>query len=570
MYERFVVNSNNIVTINAFKTNTPLNICTENNRYLSCAEHDNIVDFYTHDDNSGRQKWIIEKDKDGYYIKCAFQRYNSTQYLGCPNKNNTVFLYTSKNKYTRWSINHVSDNKYNINYIGDKFKFNNDVADNIDSINYKIIVARYNENISWLDPLQDKCIIYNKGSPLQISNERSLKNIGRESHTYLNYIIDNYDHLSDILVFTQANIADHRGNNDYTYLHKLVKEANIYGKSLQSESYTINVTNDKPHWAPDFNKYDLLHLPYKNNNRITFIDWFKTHIINDYPTTFHIYANALFAVKKELILQHPKSYYETLLEECNYHINPIEGHFFERSWYYIFPSICNSKLLHESIIICYSTPNYEPLTNIALESLYKININSNNIKHKLDILPDLKDTGFMGDLFYYCIIKKVKHLVDMLKQYKNTSKYYISLDLDIWFIENNIHHWDNLQSFIDNNPNHVFFMKESTNSEANGGFFIIKNENIDETITFFENIYHKLITTPRNELRMLEQELINNDKHLIKYDYIPTEYVVWGEQIFNSSKSLFHHAVCCKNIQEKMFQINSIKQIFMTKMTTLS
>ena len=31
---------------------------------------------------------------------------------------------------------------------------------------YKCIVARYNEDISWLEPIFDNCIIYNKGEPL--------------------------------------------------------------------------------------------------------------------------------------------------------------------------------------------------------------------------------------------------------------------------------------------------------------------------------------------------------------------------------------------------------------------
>jgi len=56
----------------------------------------------------------------------------------------------------------------------------------------------------------------------------------------------------------------------------------------------------------------------------------------DYPNPINIYQNALFAVKKELILNKPLEYYKKLILEVNHHINPTEGHFFERSWYYIF------------------------------------------------------------------------------------------------------------------------------------------------------------------------------------------------------------------------------------------
>ena len=64
---------------------------------------------------------------------------------------------------------------------------------------YKIIIARYNENINWLNSLVNNCIIYNKGEKLDIDNQIILKNVGRESHTYLNYIISNYENLPNII-----------------------------------------------------------------------------------------------------------------------------------------------------------------------------------------------------------------------------------------------------------------------------------------------------------------------------------------------------------------------------------
>ena len=75
---------------------------------------------------------------------------------------------------------------------------------------------------------------------------------------------------------------------------------------------------------------------YKNDIFITFFDWFKTNININYPNPIRIYANAIFAVKKEIIINKPIEYYKKLLLEVNYTKNPIEGHFMERSWYYIF------------------------------------------------------------------------------------------------------------------------------------------------------------------------------------------------------------------------------------------
>lgn len=204
-------------------------------------------------------------------------------------------------------------------------------------MSYKIIVARYNEDIEWLKNEMSNCIIYNKGQQLNIENEVLLNNVGRESDTYLNYIIQNYNNLPDVVVFTQAKISDHRGSNNINYLLNLKNEAFIHSKSQDYLVYRDKTGQQC--WNSDWNfengEYYLKHC-YKDNKPILFIDWFKRHIQNEYPNPIKIYANGLFAVSKELILKHSIDYYKNLILQLNHHINSSEGHFFERSWYYIF------------------------------------------------------------------------------------------------------------------------------------------------------------------------------------------------------------------------------------------
>jgi hypothetical protein len=73
-----------------------------------------------------------------------------------------------------------------------------------------------------------------------------------------------------------------------------------------------------------------------NNNQQTFINWFQENIDDNYPNPIFIYWNGLFAVRKDVILNRTIEYYKNLLSQVNHHINPAEGHFLERSWYYIF------------------------------------------------------------------------------------------------------------------------------------------------------------------------------------------------------------------------------------------
>ena len=206
-----------------------------------------------------------------------------------------------------------------------------------DIMSYKIIVARYDEDIQWLRSEMINCIIYNKGTRLGFNNEIILENVGRESETYLQYIITNYDNLPDVVVFTQARISDHKGSDDVNYLINIKNQAL---SNTKSDNLLIhNDIGDNICWDKEWNlRQDGYFLKdnYKNNRPITFLEWFKMNISADYPNPIKIYCNAIFAVRKECIINKPIDYYKKLVLEVNHHNNPSEGHFFERSWYYIF------------------------------------------------------------------------------------------------------------------------------------------------------------------------------------------------------------------------------------------
>lgn len=203
-------------------------------------------------------------------------------------------------------------------------------------MSYKIIVARYNEDISWLQSEMEHCIIYNKGNPLHVNNEILLPNVGRESETYLNYIISNYYNLPDVVVFTQARISDHKGADDVNYLINIKDSAMEHSKS---QNYFIHDDIGKCiHFDKEWNLRDGTYF-LKDNYKykpITFLNWFKSVIHVVYPNPIKVYRNAIFAVRKENILRNSINFYKRLILEVNHHINSTEGHFFERSWYYIF------------------------------------------------------------------------------------------------------------------------------------------------------------------------------------------------------------------------------------------
>ena len=75
-----------------------------------------------------------------------------------------------------------------------------------------LIISRYDEDISWLSSYETfNLYIYNKGSRIknyEFKNIINLKNVGRESHTWLYHIVNNYNKLDDINIFLQGRIDD--------------------------------------------------------------------------------------------------------------------------------------------------------------------------------------------------------------------------------------------------------------------------------------------------------------------------------------------------------------------------
>lgn len=197
----------------------------------------------------------------------------------------------------------------------------------------KIIVSRFNESLDWLSPLNPNTLIYNKGTSLFLKNEKRLKNVGRESHTYLHYIVKNYHQLPEYVIFTQGNISDHVIGG-YAFLMKIAEEAISFSQSRPK----LVKNNQSGSWSPNFNlsMSEFKNYPYKDNRVIPFKEWFLENIYPRYPQELLIYKNAIFAVSKRRIHSRPLSYYQKLITFLDYHINPIEGHFMERSWYYIF------------------------------------------------------------------------------------------------------------------------------------------------------------------------------------------------------------------------------------------
>lgn len=71
-----------------------------------------------------------------------------------------------------------------------------------------LVVARYNEDIGWVDQTGWPHLIYNKG-PALARPCITVPNVGRDSETILRYILEHYTCLPDLVAFAQGNPFHH-------------------------------------------------------------------------------------------------------------------------------------------------------------------------------------------------------------------------------------------------------------------------------------------------------------------------------------------------------------------------
>jgi hypothetical protein len=200
--------------------------------------------------------------------------------------------------------------------------------------NADLIVARYNEDISWIKSNYDNVFVYNKGQDNLMTNFnlKKLNNVGRESQTYLYHIVQNYNNLNKINIFTQGAILDHGMNESVLFNYYI--EAIKYGASLNKNFY--------PEWVEKFGGYKNFRIDEHAGKKVSkskysLYEWKKNFNISDDDQPFKWYQKAVFAISKDSIHTRDLQFYQNLLNDPELNqLDPEIGHYYERSWAKIF------------------------------------------------------------------------------------------------------------------------------------------------------------------------------------------------------------------------------------------
>ena len=208
-----------------------------------------------------------------------------------------------------------------------------------------LIVARYNENLEWLNLFLDYDTVYiydkssdeNKECLKNIANTsnivyKKLNNVGREGHTYLWHIMNHREELADFNIFTQGEPFDH-----------------LIIKQIVTPQYFKKITDDYVRSELPFKGFGAKHyiwhvgLGGKRNDILKKLhsELFDTKFNENYKFN----NGGIFGVSKKSIINRGPQFYQHIMDTpMSTQINPHEGFVLERLWVLIFGVNYRDKL----------------------------------------------------------------------------------------------------------------------------------------------------------------------------------------------------------------------------------
>ena len=193
----------------------------------------------------------------------------------------------------------------------------------------KYIISRYEHDASWIKDYTDDYIVYDRSTePLQ--EAIIVPNIGSDLYDKFTYIIDNYDNLPDVAVYTKCNL--------FNYISK-----EEFEKVKDNKTFTPLLTQNHKVYEPICRYVDGMYYEINNmwylgvypcKNRM--IPYELQEILGVGGMDYLPFApGSNYILPKENILQHPKEFYVKLRNFLKWDIYPGDAQLLERNLYYL-------------------------------------------------------------------------------------------------------------------------------------------------------------------------------------------------------------------------------------------
>jgi len=292
-----------------------------------------------------------------------------------------------------------------------------------------IVVARYREDLDWLDRTETKCCnvyIYNKGEQLEYIhpdyNYIKLPNVGVCDHTYLYHIIEHYDNLEDVTIFLPASC---------TLKRKVEWRENVFLNYDNYHSYFTNVHTHNNLYSNTLDNYKVAD-PRNRHNEVEKLTrcnirpygkWYERNVRDKFSNNIINYGG-IFSLSREYIRRYPKSFYQNLISYLDKDRLPEAAHYMERTWYNLF------KL--DLAIYTYFIGSDDNVANVVhntpstIFDCYYISNNRDTLKKAeakgwitiyvdVTVEDDIIDSNLKGKYF-----KTLPHKIDKIKNYQWT------------------------------------------------------------------------------------------------------------------------------------------------------
>lgn len=191
----------------------------------------------------------------------------------------------------------------------------------------KYIISRFNHDLSWLKEYTDDYVLYDR-SDEPAPEAIVVPNVGSDIYDKFTYIIEHYDNLPDVAIYTKANLFKYISKEEFDK----VKDNQFFTPLLTAHHEEKPGTcyyKDGIYWEINNGWYLDAH-PVKNVERINLLmDMLGIRGMRYVPFA----PGSNYILTKENILKHPKATYEKLRELLSWAIYPGEAQIIERGLY---------------------------------------------------------------------------------------------------------------------------------------------------------------------------------------------------------------------------------------------
>lgn len=197
----------------------------------------------------------------------------------------------------------------------------------------KYIVSRYEHDLSWIKDYTDDIVLYDR-SKEPLPNSIVVPNLGSDIADKFQFIIDNYDNLPDVAIYTKANLFKYVSKEEFDK----VKDNKTFTPLLTQNHKTYSDEQGVVCFYKDGIYYERNNLWYLNAHPTRLPPtWLMQELKIDPKYNEMRYVpfapGSNYILPKENILKHPKKFYEKLRGYLEWSVYPGEAMIIERGLY---------------------------------------------------------------------------------------------------------------------------------------------------------------------------------------------------------------------------------------------